>query len=146
MPSIVADLILVVHLGYAAFVLGGLLVLPLGLGLQWAWVRTWSFRLSHLACTAIVALEAVVGLMCPLTWLEDLARTAAGAEGYSRSFIGDLLFRLLYYEAPAWVFTVAYLALTLMVLMLLYYAPPVRRGRAGGQERRSEEGRKGVEV
>lgn len=127
MPSIFADLILVVHLGYAAFVLGGFLVLPLGLVLHWAWVRTWSFRLSHLACTAIVALEAVIGLTCPLTWLEDIVRTATGAEGYSRSFIGDLLYRLLYYEAPVWVFTVAYLALTLMVLMLFYYAPPVRK-------------------
>lgn len=140
MPSIFADLILVVHLGYAAFVLGGFLVLLLGLALHWAWVRTWSFRLSHLVCTAIVALEAVVGLMCPLTWLEDIARTAAGGEGYSRSFIGDLLYRLLYYEAPAWVFTVAYLALTLMVLGLLYYAPPVPRGREGGKERRREGG------
>jgi len=119
-----ADLVLVLHVLYAAFVLGGVLILPLGVWRQWGWVRSRAFRLPHLACTAIVAVEALIGLTCPLTWLEHRLLVASGAPGYERSFVGDLLYGLLYYDAPMWVFTAAYTALTLMVAGLYYYAPP----------------------
>jgi Protein of Unknown function (DUF2784) len=93
--------------------------------LDWRWVRARHFRLAHVLCTATVAVEALIGVICPLTWLEDVLLRASGAAGYERSFIGHLLYRLLYYDAPAWMFTVVYALLALTVVMLYRYLPPV---------------------
>ena len=125
MTILLADVVLLLHVGYAAFVIGGIPVVLLGGCLDWHWVRARRFRLAHVLCTAIVAVEALIGVICPLTWLEDVLLKASGAAGYERSFIGHLLYRLLYYDAPAWMFTLAYTLLTLTVVMLYRYLPPV---------------------
>jgi hypothetical protein len=125
MTTLLADVILLLHTAYATFVLGVLLILPLGARLHWRWVRIRALRRAHVMCTAIVAVEALVGLTCPLTWLEHLLLVAAGAAGYDRSFIGHRLYWLLYYDAPAWMFTVAYTALACTVVLLYYYLPPL---------------------
>jgi hypothetical protein len=119
-----ADVVLFLHVSYAAFVIGGLVVVPLGAWLQWHWVRARRFRIAHLLCTGIVAVEALIGVMCPLTWFEHALLVAAGAPGYQRSFVGELLYQLLYYDAPVWVFTVAYMVLALTVIAYYYYLPP----------------------
>jgi Protein of Unknown function (DUF2784) len=124
MTALLADLILFIHVAYAAFVLGGLLAVPLGAMLGWRWVRTPALRRAHVACTAVVAVEALVGVTCPLTWVEHLLLVASGTAGYERSFIGHLLYQLLYYDAPLWMFTVAYVALAMAVSLLYYYIPP----------------------
>ena len=113
------------HVGYAAFVIGGLLVVPLGSWLDWRWVRARRFRLTHMLCTAIVAVEALIGVVCPLTSFEHALLVASGAVGYERSFVGQLLYQLLYYDAPVWVFTLAYTILTLIVVVLYHYLPPL---------------------
>jgi hypothetical protein len=127
MMILVADAVLLLHVGYAAFVIGGLLVVPLGSWLNWRWVRAPRFRLAHVLCTVIVAVEALIGVMCPLTWLEHVLLAASGAAGYERSFIGHLLYRLLYYDVPAWVFTAAYTVLALCVCAFYHYLPPLRK-------------------
>jgi hypothetical protein len=124
---LLADVVLLLHAGYAAFVIGGLLVVPLGGRLNWRWVRARSFRLAHLLCTAVVAVEALIGVICPLTWLEHVLLVASGAAGYDRSFIGHLLYWLLYYDAPTWMFTAAYTVLALTVVLLYRYVPPLPR-------------------
>jgi hypothetical protein len=124
MTALLADLILFIHVAYAAFVLGGLLAVPLGAMLGWRWVRTPALRRAHVACTAVVAVEALVGVTCPLTWVEHLLLVASGTAGYERSFIGHLLYQLLYYDAPLWMFTMAYVALAMAVTLLYYYIPP----------------------
>ena len=68
MRILLADVVLLLHVAYAAFVIGGLLVVPLGGWLDWRWVRARRFRLAHMVCTAIVAVEALIGVTCPLTW------------------------------------------------------------------------------
>lgn len=124
MTIVLADLVLFLHVCYAAFVLGGLLLLPLGWRFAWRWARARAFRMTHVICTALVAVEALIGLTCPLTWLENMLRVASAAPGDGRSFVGHLLYRLLYYDAPAWVFVVIYTALALTVGLLYYYLPP----------------------
>lgn len=134
MSGVLADLILALHVLYASFVVGGFLVLPLGWCLRWGWVRAWPFRLAHLGCTALVAVEAVIGLTCPLTWLEQLFLIAAGQGGYDRSFVGRLLYGVLYYDAPAWVFTAVYVILALSVAGLLFAIPPRHHSQARRRE------------
>ncbi len=124
MMLLLADVVLLLHVGYAAFVIGGLLVVVLGAWLDWRWVRARHFRIAHLLCTAIVAVEALLGVMCPLTWFEHALLAASGTAGYERSFVGQLLYRLLYYDAPVWAFTVAYTVFALTVVACYHFLPP----------------------
>ena len=117
-----ADALLLVHFAIAAFISGGLLLVWLGAALGWGWVRDPWFRYAHLAAIAFVAAEALAGVACPLTVWEDLLRGSVQAE----SFVGRWVRRLLYYEAPPWAFTAAYVAWAAATLVTLRLVPPRR--------------------
>ena len=118
-----ADLLLILHFGIAAFILGGLVVTWVGAALRWAWVRNPWFRYLHLAAIVLVAAEALLGVACPLTVWEDLLRGGLQPE----SFVGRWTYRLLYYQAPEWVFTLAYAAWAAATLATLALVPPRRK-------------------
>lgn len=122
-----ADAVLVVHAAYVLFVVGGLLLIVIGNLLGWRFVNRWWFRLLHLACIGIVVVEAWLGVTCPLTTLEVWLRVQAGQQGYGGGFIEHWLGRLIFFEAPAWVFTVVYTAFAGLVVAAWWRWPP-RRG------------------
>ncbi len=128
-----ADAVLVIHFGVVLFVVGGLVVVLAGNWLHWAWVNHWWFRLAHLSAIAVVVLQAWLGQHCPLTILESWLRVQAGAAAYERSFVEHWFQRLIYYEAPFWVFTVAYTAFAVLVLLVWWLYPP-RRGAGKGSD------------
>ena len=118
-----ADALLVVHFLIAAFIVGGLPLVWVGALRGWRWVRNPAFRYLHLAAIAFVALEAVLGIACPLTVWEDLLRGGLQPQ----SFVGRWVYWLLYYRAPEWVFTAAYVLWAGATLLTLRLVPP-RRG------------------
>ena len=122
-----ADVVLIVHFLIAAFVVGGLLLVWAGAALGWRWVRNPWFRYAHLGAIAFVAAEALLGVMCPLTVGEDMLRGGVRAD----SFIGRWVRHFLYYQAPEWVFTAAYLGWTVATLLTLWRVPPRRVSREG---------------
>ncbi len=103
-----ADLLLFGHVLFVAFVVLGLALVLLGKPLGWAWVCNPWFRFVHLAAIAVVVLQSWIGLICPLTTWEMALRERAGDVVYSGSFISYWLESLLYFQAPAWVFTLCY--------------------------------------
>jgi hypothetical protein len=119
----IADLVVVVHFAIVLFIVGGLIAVWLGAALGWRWVRNRWFRYLHLAAIGYVALEALLGIACPLTVWEHLLRDGARAD----SFVGRWVRRLLYYDAPEWVFTTAYVAWALATLATLRLVPPRRK-------------------
>ena len=118
-----ADAILIVHFLIAAFIVLGLAAVWLGAALGWAWVCNPWFRWLHLAAIAFVAAEAVLGIACPLTVWEDMLRGGVQVE----SFVARWVRALLFYRAPEWVFTAAYVAWTAATLVTLWLVPPRRR-------------------
>ena len=90
----------------------------------WHWVNGWSFRLAHLAAIAIVIVQAWLGQHCPLTTLESWLRVQAGSPSYTKSFIEHWVQRIIFYEAPFWVFTLVYTVFGLLVLVAWWYFPP----------------------
>jgi polyferredoxin len=124
-----ADAVLVLHFGVVVFVVGGLAAIVTGSLLRWRWVNDRRFRLAHLACIGIVVAEAWMGWVCPLTALESRLRIGTGSSAYTQSFVEHLVQRLLYYEAPSWVFTLAYTLFGLLVLAAWWYFPPGLRSR-----------------
>ncbi|MBS4049802.1 MAG: DUF2784 domain-containing protein, partial [Methylomonas sp.] len=81
-----------------------------------------------LGAIAFVAAQAWLGALCPLTALESWLRVQAGEEGYGKSFIEHWLQRIVFHEAPAWVFTLAYSVFALLVVAAWRYFPPMRSG------------------
>lgn len=121
--GIAADALLVVHFLIAAFIAGGLILVWIGAVANWAWVRNPSFRYLHLAAILVVAAEALLGYACPLTVWEDLLRGGVRPE----SFVGRWVYRLLYYQAPEWLFTTLYALWALAALITLRLVPPRRK-------------------
>jgi hypothetical protein len=81
-----ADLVLILHLGFVVFVLcGGLLVL------RWrrlAWL--------HLPAAVWGAIVEFTGWICPLTPLENWSRAQGGETTYRSDFIAQYLLPVLY--------------------------------------------------
>jgi hypothetical protein len=119
----IADAILVVHFLIVLFTVGGLIAVWLGAALGWRWIGNPWFRYAHLGAIVFVVGEALVGMACPLTVWEDALRGGARPG----SFVGRLVRWLLFYEAPGWVFTTAYVAWALATLATLRLVPPRRR-------------------
>jgi len=122
--SFLADVTVAIHLAYACFVLVGFLAIVIGIPCGWIWVRNFRFRVLHLVCTLIVPLGDLIRITCPLTTLEKLFLEASGAKVYNRSFIGNLFNRILFYEAPEWVFTIIYVVLATLVILYFILHPP----------------------
>lgn len=131
--QLLADAVLTLHLLVVGFVVVGLLLIVIGNLRGWRWVNRLWLRLAHLAAIGFVVAESWFGIVCPLTTLEMWLRRQADASTYSGSFIEYWLQRLLYYEAPGWVFTTAYTLFGLAVAATWWYFPPT-----SGHEARSE--------
>ena len=120
-----ADLVVVIHALWVAMVVFGLLAILLGWALGWSWVRNFWFRAAHLFMIAIVAAEAVFGIVCPLTSLEKNLREKSGQGDYAGDFIGYWVHRLLFWESvPPWGFTILYIGFALMVAVVFWAVPP----------------------
>ncbi len=122
-----ADTVLVVHALFVAFVIVGQVLILVGLACGWGWVRNIRFRVAHLIAIAIVVAQAWLGVLCPLTILENALRRRAGVAGYEGSFIAHWLHRLIFYEAPGWAFTAVYTAFGILVAITWWFGPPRRR-------------------
>jgi hypothetical protein len=129
---LLAGAVLVLHVAIVAFVVAGLALIVAGNRAGWRWVNALWFRSLHLLTIAVVAAQAWLGLVCPLTTLEMWLRTRAEAGAYSGGFIEHWLQALLYWEAPGWVFALAYSAFALAVALAWWRFPPVRNRRANG--------------
>ena len=121
-----ADAVLLLHFGVVTFVVGGLALVVAGNMLGWSWVNRLWFRLAHVLAIGVVVAQAWLGQVCPLTTLESWFRVQAGSGSYNKSFIEHWVQQLLYYEAPFWVFALAYTVFGLLVLASWWYFPPRR--------------------
>lgn len=115
-----ADIVLVLHFAFVAFVVGGLALVWLGAAAGWRWVRNFWFRAAHLGAIAFVAAEAILGIWCPLTLWEARLR---GADT-EKSFFAQWIHRILYYDWPEWVFTILHVGFALVVAATWWLVPP----------------------
>lgn len=119
-----ADVLLLLHVLFAGFVVGALLLILVGGWRRWDWVRNPWFRLAHLAAIAVVVLQAWLGRVCPLTGWEMALRSKAGDRVYAGTFVAHWLESILYYQAPPWVFTLCYSLFGLLVVLAWLRIPP----------------------
>ena len=127
---IAADLVLLLHVLFVAFVVLGLVAILVGKLRNWSWVRNLRFRVLHLLAIAVVVVQSWFGMICPLTTLEMWLRAQGGHAVYAGNFIAHWLNALLYYQAPQWVFAVAYTAFGLLVIISWFWVKPDRAVRS----------------
>jgi hypothetical protein len=133
---LLADIIVVIHFAYIAFVVVGQLGIMVGYLAGWQWIRNPWFRLVHLAMIAIVVVEAMVQFECPLTtWERDL-RIYAGqipADHFKvddwqveeESFVAGLVRSMIMYDREVGPILVAsYYIFGALVLIMVFVAPP----------------------
>lgn len=128
--QLLATAILVVHLSVVAFNVGGLVLVPMGGGLGWRWVRLYWLRILHLLSLALVALQALFGRACFLT-IWQFALQSGGRQEQPAPMIAAWINRLLYWPLPHWVFVAAYVAVFAYTILLWRWVPPVRPPRPG---------------
>ena len=121
-----ADAVLVLHVLVVVFVVGGLVAVLAGNKLGWRWVNRVWFRRAHVAAIAFVVVQSWLGQVCPLTTLESWLRVQGGSSGYEKSFIEHWLQAVLFHEAPAWAFVLAYTAFGCVVVFAWWRFPPRR--------------------
>ena len=122
-----ADAVLTIHVGIAVFIVGMTLALLVGGPLGWGWVRRRWLRWLHVELVLVIAVQAWLGRLCPLTIWEQWLRTRAGQQTYDASFIAHWLSKVLFFEAPWWTFVAAYSVLALAVAGAWILWPPRRR-------------------
>lgn len=122
--QLLADIVLATHVAVVLFVVVGLGLVIAGNLLGWSWVNNLWFRIAHLGTILVVVGEAWLGIVCPLTTLEMWLRAQAGAGVYGGGFIEYWLQRLLYYDAPDWVFMLLYTGFGALVVLTFWWFPP----------------------
>lgn len=125
--ALLADLILLIHFAVVIFIIGGLLLIVVvnirgSSAMRWV-NRVW-FRLAHLMAIGVVVAQAWLGQLCPLTVWEQALRARAGQVTYGESFIQHWVSRVMFYDAPLWVFALIYTAFGLLVVLSWWRWPP----------------------
>lgn len=121
---ILADVIVVLHFAFVAFVAGGMIAILAGIALRKAWARNFWFRVGHLAAIAVVVAESLCGVLCPLTEWEDRLREAGGGTAEPGSFIGRWIHAVLFVDVAPATLTWCYTLFGLAVLAAFVLAPP----------------------
>ncbi len=123
--ALLADLIVIIHLFYVLFAVGGEIIILLGAALKWKGIESPLFRISHLVAVGLVAAEAATGVSCPLTvWEYDLRQLTGQTVEQNLSFIARLVRLIIFYDLPPWVFTVVHIAFGLLVVLTYVLIPP----------------------
>ena len=126
--AVLADVVVSVHFLYVLFTVGGLVAILLGGALRWQWVRGFWFRVVHLIAVAIVAVQALAGILCPLTTLEYELRRRAGQSFNSEiSFIARLIRSVIFYDFSPTFFLFLYVGFAVLVAATLLFVRPARR-------------------
>lgn len=131
--ALAADAVLALHVGVVLFVVGGWVYVVLGYRRGWPGAGSWWLRLAHLMAIGFVAAQAWLGQACPLTILEMHLRQRAGQATYEQGFIAHWMGQLLYWDAPDWVFTLAYTAFGAAVAWSWWRWPPRKRSASAAQ-------------
>ena len=119
-----ADLVLLVHFVIVIFIVLGLVLIVIGGIKHWSWIRNPWFRYLHMCAIVLVVLQAWLGKLCPLTYLENWLRDMAGDATYPASFVGYWMQQLLYYDLPLWVFAILYTVFGMIVIICWFVFEP----------------------
>ena len=123
--SLLAHLVLLIHFAFVAFVVLGLLLTWLGYFLRWKFVRNFYFRAAHILAMAVVLLEALFGVVCPLTTWEIQLRRLSGQVVYEdQTFMQYWIHKIMFFQLEADTFKIIYFCFFTALLLSFFFVFP----------------------
>ncbi len=119
--------VLYFHSAVVLFNVFWLIAVPLGAWFGWQFVRSFGWRILHLAALVIVAAQAAAGRLCFLTLIQNELQAASGG-ATPPSPLTRIIMDVIYWPLPGWVFAPLYM-LALGFAAYLWFAVPPRRPR-----------------
>ena len=114
------DFIIFFHFVIVIFITSLLFLIPLGYKLNWKLLHNKTVRKTHLGLMSFVTFEAIIGMTCPLTMVENYLSGMSQNE----TFISYWLGKVIYWNFPSIFFTIIYcLCLTWIILMWKIFPP-----------------------
>lgn len=112
------------HASLILFVIIGALIIIFKCSTNNPLVQNRSLRLSHIIASAYIVFTALIGLIWPVYKLEKYFSDAAGGAPYPHLIATQWLREFLGSPAPDWVFFLAFVVLTAILLLLFKACPP----------------------
>lgn len=123
---IIADIILVVHLGWIIFMLYGFVLTIRAFWRPAFWDR-WLFRSIHLGGIIIVAGLEILGKYCPLTlWENALRHRYNPANDYPGNFILGYIDKLIYPDVSPLVYLLPTYGIAIFTLVMFVVKRPAK--------------------
>ena len=119
----IADIVLIIHFCVVLFITLGFFLVPIGHKLEWVWIRNRRFRLVHCGMMAVVTLETLLGITCPLTSIENTLRGI----NKSTSFVAYWIEKIVYWDFPTQFFLVLYFIFLGWTFLIWKLCPPQKR-------------------
>ena len=116
-----ADIVLIIHFILIAFMLAGILITPLAYKFNLTIFKNFRLRALHLTLMVFITLEVLVGIQCPLTFIERIFR---GLKQEHHSFLGEWISQLIYWNVPGEAFLAVYSACLIWVCTMWKIFPP----------------------
>ena len=123
MIRLFADIVLVFHFCVVLFITAGFFLIPIGYKFSWRWVRNRKLRIVHCGMMVFVTLETLLGITCPLTWIENSLREI----NRSQSFVGYWIEQIIYWEFPTQFFLFLYIVFLGWTVFIWKCCPPQKR-------------------
>ncbi len=120
-----ADVILLMHFAFVAFVVIGFLFIWIGHFAKIKFAGNAKFRICHILAMGVVLCESLLGMICPLTEWENILRMKGG-EGriYETSFMKEWVHKIMFFDFSEGTFTVIYVLFFALVLLTFWMIPP----------------------
>jgi hypothetical protein len=118
--QIAADIVIVIHFLWIAFVILGFPII--------LWINSTRWRLIHLAAVIWMILMQVSHSICPLTYLEAwLKSEGRGAEVYSGKFMIETIERLIYVDSVTLEKIMVATGVYLAIIVLSFWFRPIKK-------------------
>ena len=120
MNSVISDAVLVFHFIIIIFISTGFFLVPIGYKMKWLWLSNLKLRSLHLGLICFVTIEAIIGMTCPLTIIENIFNQ----NKYSQSFIKFWISKIVYWDFPTLFFISLYSLCALWTVLMWKIFPP----------------------
>lgn len=119
-----ADVILLIHFLFVAFVVLGFIFIWIGYFTKQKFARNAKFRICHILAMGIVLCESLVGMICPLTEWENNLRVRGGQnQVYETSFIKEWIHKIMFFDFSELTFVIVYALFFALILLTFWVIP-----------------------
>ena len=120
-----ADLVLLAHFAFVAFVVIGFVFIWIGHFAKIKFSRNAKFRICHVLAMGMVLCESLVGMICSLTEWENALRIKGGAgQVYETGFMKEWVHKIMFFDFSERTFVIIYLSFFALILLTFRIVPP----------------------